>query len=216
MSVDDYGKILFNYLKLDGVPLKSDVILGLGGSDTRVAERSAELMLEEYGEILVFSGGYGRITEDMNTQPEAEIFRDIAIKCGISPASIFIDVDASNTGENIRFTQELLKRNGVEPYSILIVTKPYMERRAYATFMKQWEGANSMALSITSPKTTYDEQWGEVITKEIFLNTMVADLERIREYPKKGFQIEQEIPKEVLNAYDMLVAEGFTKYLTQQ
>jgi hypothetical protein len=42
---------------------------------------------------------------------------------------------------------------------------------------------------------------------------MVGDLQRIRVYPARGYQIEQDVPSEVIGAYDELVAEGFTKYL---
>ncbi len=41
---------------------------------------------------------------------------------------------------------------------------------------------------------------------------MVGDLQRIREYPKLGFQIEQEIPSDVWEAWGGLVELGYTKY----
>jgi hypothetical protein len=45
------------------------------------------------------------------------------------------------------------------------------------------------------------------------INLMVGDLQRIRIYPEKGFQIPQEIPDEVWAAYEKLVAWGFDKHL---
>ena len=42
---------------------------------------------------------------------------------------------------------------------------------------------------------------------------MVGDLQRIQVYPEKGFQIFQEIPDEVLEAYQKLVKLGYTKHL---
>jgi hypothetical protein len=42
---------------------------------------------------------------------------------------------------------------------------------------------------------------------------MVGDLQRIRVYPARGFQIEQDVPVNVLDAYNQLVAAGFTKHL---
>lgn len=42
---------------------------------------------------------------------------------------------------------------------------------------------------------------------------MVGDLLRIKEYQKRGFQIEQEIPKEVWDAGQRLVQMGFDKYV---
>ena len=42
---------------------------------------------------------------------------------------------------------------------------------------------------------------------------MVGDLQRIRLYPSKGFQISQDIPNEVWEAFEALVHEGYDKYL---
>ena len=42
---------------------------------------------------------------------------------------------------------------------------------------------------------------------------MVGDLQRIKIYPNKGFQVFQEIPYDVWNAYNQLIEFGFNKYL---
>lgn len=42
---------------------------------------------------------------------------------------------------------------------------------------------------------------------------MVGDLQRIKFYPAKGFQVYQEIPNDVWNAYEQLIAAGFDKHL---
>lgn len=42
---------------------------------------------------------------------------------------------------------------------------------------------------------------------------MVADLIKIKEYPKLGFQIEQNMPEEVWNAGQELIKLGYNKYL---
>jgi len=44
---------------------------------------------------------------------------------------------------------------------------------------------------------------------------MVGDLQRIKVYPARGFQIEQEIPDHVWHAYEQLVHAGYDKYLIQ-
>jgi hypothetical protein len=41
------------------------------------------------------------------------------------------------------------------------------------------------------------------------ISIMVGDLQRIRLYPAMGFQIEQEIPADVWNAFEQLVAAGY-------
>jgi hypothetical protein len=45
------------------------------------------------------------------------------------------------------------------------------------------------------------------------INIMVGDLQRIKEYPAKGFQIYQEIPHDVWAAYEELIEAGYSKRL---
>jgi hypothetical protein len=53
--------------------------------------------------------------------------------------AIVLEERARNTGENARFTYELLRQRDISaPNAVQIVTKPYMERRAKATFEAQW------------------------------------------------------------------------------
>jgi hypothetical protein len=42
---------------------------------------------------------------------------------------------------------------------------------------------------------------------------MVGDLQRIKIYPARGYQIEQEIPAPVWQAFEDLVRAGYDKYL---
>ena len=51
---------------------------------------------------------------------------------------------------------------------------------------------------------------------ERVINIMVGDLQRIKEYPAKGFQVYQEIPEQVWYAYEMLVQSGFNKHLIKE
>jgi hypothetical protein len=44
---------------------------------------------------------------------------------------------------------------------------------------------------------------------------MVGDLQRIKLYPARGWQIEQDIPDEVWQAFERFVRAGYDKYLIQ-
>lgn len=215
MNVDSNAKMILDYMKLNMTIHKSDVIAGFGVLDIRVAERSAQLMLDGYGKVLVFSGGYGRITKDTNNKTEAEIFRDKAVDMGVDPSKIILETKASNTGQNVQFTERLLRKREIPHKSIIIVTKPYMERRVFATFQKQWSNPSQVKLYITSPEITYEEHWNDQIDKETFINVLVGDLQRMIQYPKLGFQIEQEIPEDVLDAFNELVNLGFNNQLVR-
>ena len=197
MDIDYYGKILWNYHKLNEKINKSDVIIGFGSHDLNVAKRCAELFLDGYGDMIIFTGGFGRITKPLWNITEAEKFAEIAINMGIPKNKIIIENKASNTGENIKYTKETLRNLNLSPTSFIMVDKPYRERRTYATLKKQWP---EIDFNITSPQYTYEEycnfySQGE-ISKNEFISIMVGDLQRIDLYGKNGFQIVQDIPKD--------------------
>ena len=204
------AKILWDYHHLNHTPQTSDCILVLGSHDLRVADRGAELYLQGWAPILIFSGGLGNVTKGIWKDPEADRFARIALDKGVPAEAIFIENQSTNTGENILFTQKLLQEKGLNPQTFLLVQKPYMERRSYATFKKQWPDKN---LIVTSPQISFEDYPTEEIPLEKVINIMVGDLQRIRIYPDKGFQIPQDIPDEVWAAYQRLVARGFNKHL---
>ena len=90
-----------------------------------------------------------------------------------------------------------------------------MERRTYATFVKQWPGGEGgeVEFTVTSPGLEWDEYPDAGNPRDLVISIMVGDLVRIREYPAKGFQIEQEIPEEVWEAGKRLVLAGFGGHL---
>ena len=201
---------LWDYHHVNHIPEKSDCILVLGSHDLRVADRGAELYLEGWAPILIFSGGLGNVTKGIWKDPEADRFARIALDKGVPAEAIFIENQSTNTGENILFTQKLLQEKGLDPQTFLLVQKPYMERRSYATFKKHWP---EKKLIVTSPQISFEAYPTAEIPMEKVINIMVGDLQRIRIYPEKGFQIPQEIPDEVWAAYERLVGWGFTKHL---
>jgi hypothetical protein len=66
---------------------------------------------------------------------------------------------------------------------------------------------------VTSPKIAFEDYPTEEIPLEKVINIMVGDLQRIKFYPAKGFQVYQEIPGDTWQAYEQLVAAGFDKHL---
>lgn len=204
------AKILWDYHHMHHLPEKSDCILVLGSHDTRVADRGAELYLEGMAPWLIFSGGLGNFTKDMWTESEADLFAGIARRRGVPASSILIENRSTNTGENILFTQRLLKEKGLQPKSFIVVQKPYMERRSFATFKKHWPEEK---LLVTSPQISFEDYPTPEISLDKVINIMVGDLQRIKLYPEKGFQIYQEIPDGVWMAWEKLVEWGYNQHL---
>ncbi|HEV2355908.1 MAG TPA: YdcF family protein [Puia sp.] len=201
---------LWDYHHLYHIPAPSDCILVLGSLDLRVANRGAELYLQGLAPYMVFSGGLGNITKRMWKDPEAELFARIALDLGVPAEAIFTEDRSTNTGENILFTQRLLEEKGLHPHKFLLVQKPYMERRSFATFKKHWPDKE---LLVTSPQIGFENYATPEMPIEQVIDLMVGDLQRIKVYPEKGFQIPQDIPDEVWAAYEKLVGWGFTRHL---
>lgn len=211
-EVDHYGKIIWDYMLMHQTLTPMDAVFALGSTDTRVAERAAELFLEGYGKYLIVAGNHGGAhgKQVVFDKPEARMFADIALKKGVPQNKIILEERSTNTGENVLFVKKIIEELKLPIHSFVLVQKPYMERRTLATFRKQWPDATCV---VTSPNVSYEEYAADEHYKGRWIDLMVGDLQRIKEYPALGFQIHQDIPEEVWAAYERLVSLGYTKYL---
>ena len=212
--IHSLAETIWRYHQMNHQLEHADAILVLCSHDKKVAERGAELFLERWAPLLIFSGGLGSITRNIWTDPEADLFAEIAIAMGVPKESVLIENRSTNTGENILFTKQLLAERNTDPQKFILVQKPYMERRSFATFRKIWPEKEVL---VTSPQVSFDEYLDSYSAKELsaddVINIMVGDLQRIRIYAEEGFQIHQEIPDDVCSAYEELVRYGYDQRL---
>ncbi len=210
----DLAKKLWHFHRMNHQLERADAILVLCSYDKRVAERGAQLFLEGWSPLLIFSGGLGAITRNMWSEPEADQFAKIALGMGVPKEKILVENRSTNTGENIICTKALLAEKKINPEKFILVQKPYMERRSYATFRKFWPEKEAL---VTSPQVSFEEYLEQYTNQELssddVVSIMVGDLQRIKVYPEKGFQIHQEIPDDVWSAYEELVKTGYNKHL---
>lgn len=193
---------------------QAEAILVLCSYDLRVAERGAELFLEGWAPLLIFSGGLGAITKNLWSESEADQFARVAARMGVPEEKILIENRSTNTGENIVFTKALLAEKRIDPDKFILVQKPYMERRAYATFKKFWPEKEVL---VTSAQVSFEEYLDQYTNRELssddVVSIMVGDLQRIKVYPERGYQIRQEIPHDVWTAYEELIEAGYTRHM---
>ena len=209
-AVDEAAKTIWDYMRLNQPIEKAEVILVFGCSDEYVARHGARLWLDGYGDWLVASGGVVHGYEAWAGLSEAERFAQIAQQAGVPAEKILLEKQATNTGENAVFSHRLLKSRGLEPRSLLAIHKPYMERRVLATLQKQWSDSEASIQVTSHPFSCGDYLLAhEFLSRERILNSMAADLRKIREYSKLGYQTRQEIPQEVWQAYECLTARGY-------
>lgn len=198
------------------LPAKASAIVCLGSNDPRVAERAADLFLQGRAPLLLFSGGEGALTKGLyGGLSEAAYFAQIATARGVPAGAILTEGASTNTGENIRFSRALLEARGVAPDSLILVQKPFMERRTLATFLAQWGAPPLPAFFVTSPQIPLREYARDAqgLALRDVIEVMAGDLQRIAVYPKRGFQAFQEIPVEVWAALKLLAREGYTRHL---
>ena len=191
-------------------------MLVLCSHDTSVAEYAAQLFLDEWAPLLIFSGGAGAITQRLFTEPEADRFAAIALSRGVPADRILVENQSTNTGENVQLTRQLLATRAIDVRAFILVQKPYMERRTFATFRKVWPEPR---VCVTSPPVSLDDYLrryaNDALSADDVISIMVGDLQRIRLYPDKGFQIPQPIPDEVWAAFRGLVAAGYDRHLVE-
>jgi uncharacterized SAM-binding protein YcdF (DUF218 family) len=208
------AEILWDYHLMKHQIATADAILVLCSHDERVAERAAQLFHEGWAPLVIFSGGKGSITSTLWNEPEAERFARIAISLDVPRERILIEAHSTNTGENIEFTKRLLAERGLDLNKFIVVQKPYMERRAFATFRKRWPEKD---LIVASPQVSFREYLDGYANRALsaadVVSIMVGDLQRIKIYPGRGYQIAQDIPDKVWSAFEELLRAGYDKYL---
>ena len=204
------AKTLWDYHYRVDTPKQNtnSLILGLGSYDLRVADFCAELYLDKYAQKIIFSGKSGNWTDGRWNKTEAEIFAERAVSQGVPRDDIILEKEATNIGENIAFSRKLIEQFNFE--QIILVTKPNTTRRAYATFMASWPEAGDK-LCLSAPSVTFNTLAENQTTRDLF-NELVGDIQRVLVYPNKGFQIHQDVPESVMNAYLKLKNDGFTAH----
>jgi uncharacterized SAM-binding protein YcdF (DUF218 family) len=168
------------------------------------------VFLEGWAPLLVCSGHLGALTRTTWTRPEAEVFADVAVARGVPRDRILVESRSTNTGENVDFSRQLLAERGLTPRRAIAVQKPYMERRTLATFAQRWP---ELDVRVTSPRIEFDAYATDEIRKDDVIHIMVGDLQRLIVYGQKGWSAPQDVPPEVIAAYERLVAAGYTRRL---
>jgi uncharacterized SAM-binding protein YcdF (DUF218 family) len=187
-----------------------DAAVGLGSHDLGVATFAAELYRSGLFPVLVFSGGNSPTTAARFPRGEAVHYREHAMSLGVPDSSILLEPKAGNTGQNVSLSRELLAEHGHQPRSLLLISKPYMERRAFATCRKVWP---EVEVTCASEPLTFDDYVQSIGDEKLVIDMLVGDLQRVIEYPKQGFAVEQDVPADILAAYGRLLEAGFDSRL---
>ncbi len=201
--------IVWDYMRLVHPAAPADAILTLGSFDPQAAVHAASLWRAGLARVVIMSGGIahrGGLLDTGWDRPEAEVFADVAVREGVPREKILIEDRAQNTGENFIFGKAIAARAGLHPEQLLVVAKPYMTRRGFATGRKVWP---EVELSMQCEPIDMEAYFVREPDPERALLAMIGDLHRIVVYPVLGFQIEQKRSDAVMQAFAALVAAGY-------
>jgi uncharacterized SAM-binding protein YcdF (DUF218 family) len=200
------AETLWRYLQL-GHPLRDcDAAIALGSHDLGVATRAAQLYRRKLFPVIVFTGGITATTRDRFPKGEAVHYREHALALGVPESAVLVEPTATNTGANITRSRAVLEAAGHHPASVLLICKPYAQRRGYATVRKLWPAVNVVC---ASAPTGYRDYVAIIGDEHLVISMMVGDVQRILEYPARGFTVPQVVPRAVQDAYRRLRDAGF-------
>lgn len=211
-NVLKHARVLWDFHHLETPSRQADFVLAMGSHDERVADAAAEQVLDGKAPLLITSGGFGKVTRNTWKVSEGERFAQIARRKGVPDDAIIVEPEATNTGENLTKTRSLLAERGIQVRSGILVTKPYMRRRAFAAAARQWP---EIDWQVVSPEIAFEAYPTEEVPLERMINLMVGDLQRLDVYGKNGFQIPQDIPADVWRSYEFLKEAGYDDFVIQ-
>ncbi|MFF9853825.1 YdcF family protein [Streptomyces litmocidini] len=201
---------LWDYHQMGHTPRPCSVAIGLGSHDLGVADTAVDLYRRGMAPLLVFTGATSPTTRERMPRGEAVHYQERAIELGVPASAVMVEPRARNTGENIRFSRDLLDEAGITVSSVLLISKPYEERRSYATARKLWPDVE--IVSASSPMTLRDYV-DSIEDARLVIDMLVGALQRLLVYPEQGFMISQQIPADVMASYERLCQSGFTSRL---
>jgi uncharacterized SAM-binding protein YcdF (DUF218 family) len=201
-----HAGLLWDYLASKRSRAPSEAVVVCCSYDLRVCDYACELIRQGFAPRLVLAGNTGNWTRHLWDVPEAHIFKDRALANGLDSSRIVLEAESTNFGENIAFVRRLMPHL----QRAIFVTKPSAVLRVALTIPIQWPDVTAY---VDSPPLTFPEDVSQIIGVFGVMNEMVGDIDRVIQYPAKGFQVPHARPQDILDSWRALIAAGFGQHL---
>lgn len=206
-AIDSAARTLFAYLSVtDASPAHPcDAVIGFGTFDLTLAAFCGDLHARGWARRIILTGGIGAGTADLG-QPEADAWRGEILRAHpqIARNNIITENRSTNTSENIDFTAALLAREHPEftfgrgISTALIVASPSRLRRVKLTLEKRLP---DLRVWRCLPAADFDREFALHESKGIpYLPHLAGEIDRIRDYPTRGWIAAEPLPAEVAAA----------------
>ena len=202
---------IFDYLAATDalVVTVCDAVIGFGVFDLKLPRFCGELYVAGHAKRIIFTGGIGGGSADL-AEPEADAwYAELRrVYPQIPREHVILENRSTNTGENIRFTAELLARKhpdlsfGGGIKTVIVVASPSRLRRVRLT-LKQMQPQ----LQIFGQHTgaSFAEEHALYESKGInFAQHLVGELDRIVDYAARGWIFPEPLPPPIAAAHQKL------------
>ena len=136
------------YLSPQSPLAKADVIVAISGGDTLArTDEAVRLYRAGYAPKIIFSGA----ALDANGPSNARAMATAAEAEGVASSAIALDESSTNTRQNATDVAAIVHQQAY--HSLILVTSPYHQRRAYIVFKRALPGVTIINHS------SYDQTW---------------------------------------------------------
>lgn len=190
----------------------ADAVIGFGHFDQRIAEKCVQIRNLGLAGFIIFTGGVGAGSADLN-QPEADAFLASALRLApdLPSEEVLVENRSTNTGDNVRFTATLLRETrpelafGTGIRSVILVATPFRMRRVWLTFRAIFGDLQTRCMppesDLAADCALFQSKGQELISQ------LPGEIERLLNYPVKGWILAEDIPSSVIEASRVIAAK---------
>jgi uncharacterized SAM-binding protein YcdF (DUF218 family) len=173
-----------------------DAIFVFGTTDGNVAKHAALLYRLKKAPHIILTGMYGstRTEGPSSFSSEAEFLASVAEKEGVPRESMILEPKARNTYENVILGIQACREVGFYPKTLILVSAPYLLRRAKACFAKNFPEIKTYgsAMSVNDDYLT-----------SYRIERIKGELPRLIKYAEGGTIVSTNIPNDITKAAEL-------------
>lgn len=162
MLPQSFYENISDFIFMEDVPKKADIILIPGGSYPSLPEKAAQLWRDGYAPWVLPSGRFSIKTGVFNGvkehperyclpyETEWDFMRDVLIQNGVNAAAILREDQSQWTKQNAQFSRRVTDEAGIQVNRALLCCKAFHARRAYMCYQLAYPQAEILVQPVVT------------------------------------------------------------------
>lgn len=179
-----------NFIFVNDMPQKSDIIFIPGSSRWQITEKAAELFHSGYAPCILPSGRYsstlGHFANERITEPkymgkyetDHEYCKHILLINGVPESAILCEDKSTNTMENALFSFETVRQSGIAVKRAIICCQAFHARRALMSYACHFRDTELLVVP-SDTQGISSENW---YRSEKYFKKVLSELEKCGKY----------------------------------